>query len=806
MMAGGGSMSEDQSGTGIKVLPLLPLRGVLVFPYMVIHLDVGRERSVSAIDEAMLSNREIFLAMQKEAQKDEPQEEDIYDTGTVAEIKQLLKLPGGTIRILVEGLRRGKIRNIVQLEPYFRVAVEEEPDVVKKSVEIEALTRNLVVEFERYVKLSRKIPPETVISIITLEEPGRLADVIAAHLSLKLSDRQAVLEAIKVNNRLELLLKILAQEMEILELERKINMRVRKQMEKTQKEYYLREQLKAIQKELGEKDERVAEVEELREKIEKTKMPKEAKSKALKELERLEKMPPMVAEATVVRNYLDWLLAIPWAKQTKDRLDIKVAEKVLEEDHYGLKEVKDRILEYLAIRQLAKKMKGPILCFVGPPGVGKTSLAKSIARALERKFIRFSFGGMRDEAEIRGHRRTYVGAMPGRIIQGMKQAGTRNPVFLLDEIDKLGTDFRGDPSSALLEVLDPEQNNSFSDHYIELPFDLSQVMFITTANVQHSIPRPLLDRMEVIYIPGYTEEEKVRIAQGYLVPKQIGEHGLRPEQLAVSENALRRIIREYTRESGVRNLERQLATVCRKTAREIVAGKTQEGKITAQNIENYLGIPRFRFGVAEAADEVGVATGLAWTDIGGDVLSVEATVLRGKGSLTLTGKLGEVMKESAYAGFSYIRARAKILGIPEDFHERNDMHIHVPEGAIPKDGPSAGITIATAMASALSHRSVRREVAMTGEITLRGRVLPVGGIKEKILAAHRAGIKKVIMPKENEKNLEDVDVQVKRKLKFFLVEHMDEVLSLALHPLEVELPTIKMQPEESQWISANLTS
>ncbi|KKM08998.1 DNA-binding protein [Clostridiales bacterium PH28_bin88] len=788
-----------------RELPLLPLRGVLVFPYMVIHLDVGRERSVNAIDEAMISNRRIFLAMQREAQTDEPEEADIYRTGTVAEIKQLLKLPGGTIRVLVEGLRRGTIERYVAHDPFMRVLVEEEPDQVEKTTEIEALMRSLVDEFEHYVKVSKKIPPETVVSVVTLEEPGRLADVIASHLSLKLTDRQAVLEAIDVKDRLELLCRILAQEMEILELERKINMRVRKQMEKTQKEYYLREQLKAIQKELGEKDERLAETEELRQKIEKAKMPKEVKEKALKEVERLEKMPPMVAEATVVRNYLDWLLVLPWNKQTKDRLDINVAEQVLEEDHYGLKEVKDRILEYLAIRQLAKKMKGPILCFVGPPGVGKTSLAKSIARALERKFIRVSLGGMRDEAEIRGHRRTYVGAMPGRIIQGMKQAGTKNPVFLLDEIDKLGTDFRGDPSSALLEVLDPEQNNSFSDHYIEAPFDLSQVMFITTANVQYSIPRPLLDRMEVIYISGYTEEEKVKIAEQHLLPKQVAEHGLKPEQFQASENALRRIIREYTREAGVRNLERQIATVCRKAARDIVAGKTDAVKLSAQNIETYLGIPRFRYGVAEKANDVGVVTGLAWTEVGGDVLSVEATILKGKGGLTLTGKLGDVMKESAYAGFSYIRSKVKELGIAEDFHEKNDLHIHVPEGAIPKDGPSAGITMATAMASALSHRQVRRDVAMTGEITLRGRVLPVGGIKEKVLAAHRAGIKTIILPKDNEKNLEDVPPHVKKKLRFVLVEHMDEVLPVALEYPEEEREIVGTV-EGERWVSAPLSS
>lgn len=767
-----------------REIPLLPLRGVLVFPYMVIHLDVGRERSVNAIDEAMVGEREIFLAMQKDAQTDEPGISDVFAVGTIAEIKQLLKLPGGTIRVLVEGTARARIKKLLTDDPFFKVEVEEYPEQLAKDLEIEALRRSLVEQFEQYVKMSKKIPPEAVVSVITLEEPGRLADVIASHLALKLTEKQTVLEAIDVKARLELLCKILTNEMEILELERKINARVRKQMEKTQKEYYLREQLKAIQKELGEKEDRVAEGEELRDKVEKAKLPKEVKEKAIKEIERLEKMPPMVAEATVVRNYLDWLLALPWSKQTKDRLDITVAENILNEDHYGLKEVKDRVLEYLAIRQLAKKMKGPILCFVGPPGVGKTSLAKSIARSLERKFVRMSLGGVRDEAEIRGHRRTYVGAMPGRIIQSLKQVGSRNPVILLDEIDKLGADFRGDPSSALLEVLDPEQNNNFSDHYIESPFDLSKVMFITTANVQYTIPRPLLDRMEVIYLPGYTEEEKLQIALRHLVPKQLEEHGLEKAQLVISDNAIRKIIREYTKEAGVRNLERQIATICRKVARDIVAKKTTGVKISAQNVEQYLGIPKFRYGLTEQKSEVGVATGLAVTEVGGDVLSVEATVLKGKGNLTLTGKLGDVMKESAYAGFSYIRSKALQLGIAEDFYEKLDVHIHLPEGAIPKDGPSAGITMATALASSLSGRPVRKEVAMTGEITLRGRVLPVGGIKEKLLAAHRAGAKTVIIPKENEKNLEDVPPNVKRKMKIIMVDHLDQVLPIALENME----------------------
>ena len=766
--------------TNLRELPTLPLRGVLVFPYMVIHLDVGRPKSIRAIEEAMIESKEIFLATQKEASTDEPDEDDIYRVGTIAEIKQILKLPGGTIRVLVEGLSRAKITKYIAKEPYLKTQLEVYQEEETRTAEIEALMRSVNYQFEEYVKLSKRIPAEAVVAVITLEDPGRLADVIASHLTLKISEKQEVLEAINIKSRLEKLYSLLGKELEILELERKISSRVRKQMEKTQKEYYLREQLKAIQKELGEKDERGAEAEELREKIEEANLPKVVEEKALKEVDRLEKMPPMVAEASVVRNYLDWLLELPWNNTTQDRLDINIAQDILDADHYGLKKAKERIIEFLAVRQLAKSSKGPIICFVGPPGVGKTSLAKSVARALERKFVRISLGGVRDEAEIRGHRRTYVGAMPGRIIQGIRNAGSINPVFLLDEIDKMSMDFRGDPSAALLEVLDPEQNNSFSDHYIEVPADLSKVMFITTANNIFNIPRALLDRMEVIRISGYTEEEKVNIASKYLFPKQRNEHGLTEENLTISNNTFLQIVRLYTREAGVRNLEREIASICRKAAKEVVENPNKKVKITSQNLGKYLGIPRFRYGTTEKDNEIGVATGLAWTEVGGDILQIEISLLNGKGKLLLTGKLGEVMKESAQAGFSYVRSKVQDLNIEENFYEKYDIHIHVPEGAIPKDGPSAGITIATAIASALSKRKIRKDVAMTGEITLRGRVLPVGGIKEKVLAAHRAGSKIIILPRENEKDLEDIPQNIKRKLEFVLVEHMDEVLEKAL--------------------------
>ena len=764
-----------------KNMILLPLRGVLVFPYMIIHLDVGREKSINALEQVMMQDRLIMLATQKDAQNDKPTPEDIYDSGTVAEIKQLLKLPGGTMRVLVEGLHRAKIVRYTKEEPYFEVEVHEfHESAAKKTPEMEAQARMLAHHFEQWSKLSKKVPPETIASVITVEDPDRLSDLIIGHLPLKLEDKQELLAAVDVKQRLDLLADIIGREMEILEIEKKISGRVRKQMEKTQKEYFLREQMKAIQQELGERDEKASEVEEYRQKMKEQDLPKDVAERVTKEIDRLEKMSPMSAESGVIRTYLDWLLGLPWSKETSDRLDIDIAEKILEEDHYGLEKVKERILEYLSVRKLTETMKGPILCLVGPPGVGKTSLARSIARSMERKFVRVSLGGVRDEAEIRGHRRTYVGALPGRIIQGMKTVGSKNPVFLLDEIDKMSYDFRGDPGAALLEVLDPEQNNTFSDHYVELPFDLSHVLWVVTANAFHNIPRPLLDRMEMITISGYTQEEKIQIAKKFLIPKQQKDHGLTGRHIAFPINGIEKIIRNYTREAGVRNLERGIATLCRKVARQIVQKKKKALRMTPGNIELFLGPPKYHWNEAERSSQVGVATGLAWTEVGGDVLPIEVTTMKGKGSLTLTGQLGDVMKESAQAGFSYIRSRAIALGIESDFYEKMDIHVHLPEGAIPKDGPSAGIAMATAMTSALTGIKVRNDLAMTGEITLRGRVLPVGGIKEKVLAAHRAGIKTLLLPLENKRDFVEIPENVRSGLEFIWVEHMDEVLATAL--------------------------
>jgi ATP-dependent Lon protease len=773
-------MAEDKV-TNARTMILLPLRGVLVFPYMIIHLDVGREKSINALEQVMMQDRLIMLATQKDAQNDKPQPGDIYEAGTVAEIKQLLKLPGGTMRVLVEGLHRARITRFVREEPYFEVDVQEFKDVmVRKTPELAAQSRMLSHQFEQWSKLSKKVPPETIASVLLVDDPDRLTDLILGHMPLKLEDKQELLAAVDIRQRLDLLTEIINREMEILEIEKKISGRVRKQMEKTQKEYFLREQMKAIQQELGEKDDRASEVEEYRQKMRDQDLPKDVAEKVTKEIERLEKMSPMSAESGVIRTYLDWLLGLPWSTITNDRLDIDIAEKIMEEDHYGLEKVKERILEYLSVRKLTETMKGPILCLVGPPGVGKTSLARSIARSMERKFVRVSLGGVRDEAEIRGHRRTYVGALPGRIIQGMKTVGSKNPVFLLDEIDKMSSDFRGDPGAALLEVLDPEQNNTFSDHYIELPFDLSKVLWVVTANAVHNIPRPLLDRMEMISISGYTQEEKIQIAKKFLIPKQQKDHGLSGRHIAFPEDGIEKLIRNYTREAGVRNLERGIATLCRKVARQIVQKKKKSVRMTPGNIETLLGPIKYHWNEAERSSQIGVATGLAWTEAGGDVLPVEVTTMKGKGSLTLTGQLGDVMKESAQAGLSYIRSRATELGLEGEFYEKLDIHVHLPEGAIPKDGPSAGITMVTAMISALTGIKVRNDLAMSGEITLRGRVLPVGGIKEKVLAAHRAGIKTLLLSKENKRDYVDIPENVRTNLEFIWVEHMDEVLATAL--------------------------
>jgi ATP-dependent Lon protease len=772
-------------GDTVRQIPLLPLRDIIVFPHMVVPLFVGREKSISALEEAMAADKELLLAAQKKAKTNDPKEDDIFRVGTLGTIIQLLRLPDGTVKVLVEGKRRARILNYTQTAPFFSAEIEEMEEPEEDSVELQALMRSIQTVFENYVKLNKRIPPEMLVSVQTIDDPGRLADTIVAHLSLKLNDKQAILETEQPSKRLEKLYELMQAEIEILQVEKKIRTRVKKQMEKSQKEYYLNEQMQAIQKELGDRDEFKNELNELEQRIKNKRMSKEAKDRCLKEFKKLKMMSPMSAEATVVRNYIDWILALPWDEKSEDRTDIAEAEKILEQDHYGLKKVKERILEYLAVQALVDTMKGPILCLVGPPGVGKTSLARSIARATGRRFVRQSLGGVRDEAEIRGHRRTYIGALPGKIIQSLKKVGTNNPVFLLDEIDKMSQDFRGDPASALLEVLDPEQNDTFNDHYLDLDYDLSDVMFITTANTQHQIPLPLQDRLEIIHLPGYTEWEKLAISREYLIPKQLKANGLdaRPVEVQFTDDSLRTIIHNYTKEAGVRNLEREIATVCRKVAKDWLSGGQEENKkfiLSPKAVGKYLGVPKYRTNRKEEGNEIGLANGLAVTTHGGDLLPAEVTIVPGKGRLTLTGKLGDVMQESAQAAMSYIRSRAGSLRLTQDFHAKIDIHVHFPEGAIPKDGPSAGITMAAAITSALLRVPVRQDIAMTGEITLRGRVLPVGGLKDKILAAHRAEIFEVIIPEENEKDLKDIPKRVLKMMTIHPVKHMDQVLKLAL--------------------------
>lgn len=762
-------------------MPLLPLRGMVVFPYMIIHLDVGRPRSIAALEEAMAKDRQIFLTAQIDAEVDEPHVDDIYTVGTIAEVKQILKLPGGTIRVLVEGMRRGKLTGLEEQEKIDVAWVEEYPDVTESSMEMEAFTHTVVDKFEEWVKISKKLPAELLVSVAIIEDTGRLADLIASHLNLKLEVRQELLELSNVKARLERLFAILLRELEVQAIERRISARVRKQMEKIQKDYYLREQIKAIHKELGDGD-KESEIDECRKQLEEGDYPENVKKCVEKELARMESMPGSSAEVGVIRTYVDCLLELPWNKMSEDSLNLKKAAKVLDQDHYGLEKVKERIIEFLAVQTLLKAnespSKAPILCLVGPPGVGKTSLAASVARAVGRKLARASLGGIRDEAEIRGHRRTYVGAMPGRIMAGIRTVGVKNPVFLLDEVDKMNMDFKGDPSAALLEVLDPAQNASFSDNYVGLPFDLSHVLWIVTANNLGNIPRALRDRMEIIQISSYTEQEKLEIAKKYLIARQRKENGLETDDIRFAPDALRRIIAEYTREAGVRELERLIGTVCRKVAKAVVDEAVATVKVGSKDLEKYLGRPKYMHTKAEKEPQIGVCTGMAWTEVGGDILPTEVTVLKGKGKLLLTGQLGDVMQESAQAGLSYIRSRAEKFNLPADFHEKYDIHIHLPEGAIPKDGPSAGITMATAMLSALIHRKVRSDVAMTGEITLRGRVLAIGGLKEKVLAAFREGMKTIILPKDNERDIEDIPEAVREKLEFVPVQNMDEVLDI----------------------------
>jgi ATP-dependent Lon protease len=763
-------------------LPILPVRDVVIFPYMILPLFVGRDISIKALERAVGDNKLILLVTQKDVNVENPSPQDLYSVGTVGTILRMLKLPDGRFKVLVQGLAKARILNYTQTEPYYigeieKIIDEKPPEL---TVEVEALMRNVKELIDKAISLGKSFLPDIIVLIENIEEPGRLADLVASNLGLKAEQAQELLEITDPVLRLRKISEILHREVELLLIQQKIQSDAKGEIDKTQREYFLREQLKAIQKELGEIDERSEEILELRKKVKEAKMPEKVEKEAIKQINRLEKMHPDSAEAGTIRTYIDWLVELPWSKSTKDNLDLRKAKKVLDEDHYNLERVKERILEYLGVRKLKEKMKGPILCFVGPPGVGKTSLGKSIARALGREFFRMSLGGMRDEAEIRGHRRTYVGALPGRIIQGIKTAGKNNPVFMLDEVDKIGMDFRGDPASALLEVLDPEQNSAFVDHYLGVPFDLSKVMFITTANLIDPIPSPLRDRMEIITLSGYTAEEKLGIAKNFLIPKQLKEHGITERNLKINDSAILQIITHYTREAGVRNLEREIANLCRKVARKIAEGKDKTYQISARNLSKYLGAPKFLPEEEMEKDEIGVATGLAWTETGGDIIYVEATIMKGKGNITLTGQLGDVMKESAHAALSYIRSRAKDIGINNALFSKNDIHIHVPAGAIPKDGPSAGITMATAIASALTGRAVYKSIAMTGEVTLRGRVLPVGGLKEKTLAAKRMGIQKIIIPKRNKKDLEEIPKYIKKDIEFILVETMDEVLKSAL--------------------------
>lgn len=777
--------TEDQETSAILALPVLPLRDIVVYPHMVIPLFVGREKSIQALEAAMVDNKQIFLVAQRKSGNDDPGPDDLYTIGTITSVLQLLKLPDGTVKVLVEGEKRARVGSYLQTRGFLEAILEplEEMKGEVEEREIEILMRSLMSQFEQYIKLNRKIPPEVLSSVASIEEPGRLADTIAAHLTIKVDEKQELLENIDVSLRLERLMAALESEIDLLQIERRVRSRVKRQMEKSQREYYLNEQMKAIQKELGEIGEEGSELEQLEKAINKAGMPKEAKEKSLAELHKLKMMSPMSAEATVIRNYLDWMLNVPWKRKNKIQFDLPKAEALLDRDHYGLTKVKERIIEYLAVQQRVKRLKGPILCLVGPPGVGKTSLGQSIANATGRTFIRIALGGVRDEAEIRGHRRTYIGSMPGKIIQKLCKAGVKNPLIMLDEVDKMAMDFRGDPASALLEVLDPEQNHTFSDHYLEVDYDLSDVMFIATAN-SLEIPAPLLDRMEIIRLAGYTEDEKVNIATHYLVGKEIVLNGLKNDEITISEGALLQIIQYYTREAGVRNLEREIASICRKVVKAIQSQpkikKPHKIAITAGNIEKYLGVKKYRYGLAEEYDQVGQVTGLAWTSVGGELLTIEAAMMPGKGKVTHTGQLGEVMQESIQAAMTVVRNRVKVFGAPEDFYEKNDFHIHVPEGATPKDGPSAGIGMCTVLASVLTQIPVKADVAMTGEITLRGQVLPIGGLKEKLLAAHRGGIKHVIIPEENEKDLEEIPDNILRKLTIHPVKTIEQVFSIAL--------------------------